>query len=93
MYMHFEWDRIKATENMRKHGVSFHDAMHVFADPFRLDKADSRADYGEVRRLTMGEIDGMLHVVAYTMRGNVVRPISARKANAREQERYRAAQG
>lgn len=93
MYTQFEWDRAKAAANLRKHGVSFADALHVFADPFRLDEADSRADHGEVQRLTMGEIDGRLHVVAYTMPGNAVRLISARKANAREQERYRAAQG
>jgi uncharacterized DUF497 family protein len=90
--MQFEWDRAKAEVNLRKHGVSFDDALHVFADPFRLDEPDFRADYGEARRLTMGEVDGRLHVVAYTMRGEVVRLISARKANEREQRRYRAAQ-
>jgi hypothetical protein len=41
----------------------------------------------------MGEIDGRLHVVAYAMRGDVVRLISARKANEREQRRYGAAKG
>lgn len=91
--MQFEWDRGKAEANLRMHGVSFDDALHVFADPSRLDGPDFRMEYGETRRLTMGEIDGRLHVVAYTMRGDVVRLISARKANEREQERYRAAQG
>jgi uncharacterized DUF497 family protein len=91
--MQFEWDRAKAENNLRKHGVSFDDALHVFADPFRLDAPDFRTDYGEARRLTMGEIDGRLHVVAYAMRGDVVRLISARKANEREQRRYGAAKG
>jgi len=91
--MQFEWDRAKGEENLRKHGVSFDDALYVFADPFRLDEPDFRTDYGESRRLTMGEIDGRLHVVAYTMRGDVVRLISARKANEREKKRYSSAKG
>jgi uncharacterized DUF497 family protein len=79
--------------NLQKHGVSFDDALYVFADPFRLDAPDFRMDCGEARRLTMGQIDGRLFVVAYTIRGDVVRLISARKANGREQKGYGAAQG
>ncbi|MGH9748658.1 MAG: BrnT family toxin, partial [Candidatus Polarisedimenticolia bacterium] len=34
--LRFEWDRKKAAENRRKHGVSFEDAKSVFADEFAV---------------------------------------------------------
>ena len=40
------------------------------------------------RMITMGHIDNRLHVIVYTEREDVIRIISARKANKREQERY-----
>ena len=50
--------------------------------------ADERTDYGEARYHVMGLIDGRLHVLAFTMRSDVLRAISLRKANARERIRY-----
>jgi uncharacterized DUF497 family protein len=84
----FEWDGRKAARNAAKHGVPFEYAVRVFLDPHRLDSEDIRRNYGEERRLTLGEIERRLFVVAYTLRGNVVRLISARKANEREQRKY-----
>ena len=57
-------------------------------DLHRLDTEDTRRDYGEERRLTLGKIEGRLCVVAYTMRGQVIRLISAREANEREWRKY-----
>jgi hypothetical protein len=34
--MEFEWDIAKDAENLRKHGVSFREAMTVFGDPLEL---------------------------------------------------------
>lgn len=48
----------------------------------------TRRDYRKERRVTMGKIDERLFVVAYTLRGEVVRLISARKANPREQRQH-----
>jgi hypothetical protein len=45
---------------------------------------DERYDYGETRYRACGPIDGRLHMLVFTMRGNVMRAISLRKANARE---------
>ncbi len=84
----FEWDPAKAADNLRKHGVPFEYATRVFLDPHRLDRADSRRDYAEERRITLEVIEERIFVVAYTMRGPVFRLISARKANAREQGQY-----
>ena len=88
--MLFEWDDRKAAGNFAKHGVPFEYAARVFLDPNRLDAEDKRHDYSEERRLILGKIEGRLYVVAYTPRGEVVRLISARKANEREQRQYRA---
>jgi uncharacterized DUF497 family protein len=86
--MLFEWDDGKAARNATKHGVPFEYAVRVFLDPHRLDSEDTRHDYSEEPRLSLGKIDGRLFVVAYTPRGAVIRLISARKATEREQRRY-----
>ena len=86
--MDFEWDDRKAAQNVAKHGVPFEYAVRVFLDPHRLDGEDTRRDYSEHRRLTLGKIEGRLLAVAYTPRGTVIRLISARKANEREQRTY-----
>lgn len=86
--MIYEWDEAKAAQNVEKHGVPFEYAARVFLDPGRLDAEDTRRAYGEQRRLTLGEIEGRVYAVAYTVREAVIRLISARKANEREQRRY-----
>ena len=86
--MLFEWDDRKAAHNVAKHGVPFEYAVRVFLDPHRLDGGDTRRDYSEQRWLTLGKIEGRLFAVAYTPRGKVIRLISARKANEREQRKY-----
>jgi uncharacterized DUF497 family protein len=86
--MEFEWDDQKAISNFAKHGVRFVSAVEVFFDPCRLDTGDRRYEYNEERRVTIGMIDGRLFVVAYTLRGESIRLISARPANARERRQY-----
>jgi uncharacterized DUF497 family protein len=80
----FEWDPAKAESNLDKHGISFDYATRVFLDAHRLDARDTRRNYREERRITMGVIEGRVFVVAYTPRRPVIRLTSARKANARE---------
>ena len=84
----FEWDTRKAKQNIDKHGVPFEYGVRVFLDPRCLDIKDSRQDYGEERRLALGEIEGRLYLLAYTPRNATIRVISARKANGREQRHY-----
>jgi uncharacterized protein len=86
--MEFEWDEAKAGRNIAKHGVPFEYAARVFLDLHRMDIEDARRDYGEERRITLGAIEGRLFAVAYTLRGKIVRLISARKANERERRNY-----
>jgi uncharacterized DUF497 family protein len=49
---------------------------------------DDRYPYGEARFRAYGWMDGRLHMLAFTMRGDALRAISFRKANAREAKLY-----
>ena len=86
--MEFEWDEEKAALNERKHGVPFPFATRVFLDENRLEWADTRRRYGEPRWITIGLIEGFEIAVAYTLRGDTIRLISARKAERHEREDY-----
>jgi hypothetical protein len=84
----FEWDEVKAASNYAVHGVTFAVAREVFRDPFAIDWLDDREDYDEVRYATIGVADGRLIYVAYTMRADRIRIISARGAEPSERRRY-----
>ena len=86
--LEFQWDTAKAAHNLQKHGVPFEYAVRVFLDQRRQDRVDMRHQYGEERRITIGNIEGRVYVVAYTRRRAAIRLISARKANARETQKY-----
>ncbi|MBU3693758.1 MAG: BrnT family toxin [Rhodocyclaceae bacterium] len=88
--MDIEFDPAKRMANIARHGVDFVIAANVLLDPDALDLPDRRFDYGEERRVCIGEASGRAYVLVYTRREGVVRVISARKANEREQARYRA---
>jgi uncharacterized DUF497 family protein len=93
MRIRFEWDDIKATSNLLKHGVSFEDAIVAFADPFALMTQD-RIEGLEQRWQTLGMIGGYLVLlVAHTIGEDddgieIIRIISARAADRKERKRY-----
>jgi len=84
----FEWDPAKAAQNEADHGITFEMAKDVFKDPFGLEWLDDREDYGEDRYVTIGMVENHLLYVAYTMRGETVRIISARGAEPHERRKY-----
>ena len=84
----FEWDGAKAGANYAKHGVTFEAARDVFKDPFAIEQADDRQTYGEERWTIIGMAHGRLLFVAYTMRNEAIRIISARAAEPFEQREY-----
>jgi len=86
----FTWDPRKARANQRKHGVSFEQAARVFSDPLALSKLDDTPGYGEVRWITMGQIDGAILLVAHTDEedDDGIHIISARKATKHERRHY-----
>jgi len=68
--------------------VSFTAATRVFEDTFRVDWEDVREDYGEERYVTIGMVNAEVLSVAYTLRGDVIRMISARRASNQEKAQY-----
>jgi uncharacterized DUF497 family protein len=84
----FEWDDAKAEQNLARHGVSFEAARRAFEDAFAVVREDRRHDYGEARFALLGMAQDRLLAVAYAMRGDRVRIISARVAEPEERRRY-----
>ena len=87
--MRFEWDRGKAGRNLRKHRVSFDEAVTVFYDPLSATFDDPEHSIDEERSITVGysSRDHLL-VVSHTESGEVIRIISARFGTARERKRH-----
>ncbi len=89
MGLRIEWDRLKAEQNLRKHGVSFEEAQAVFADPLSVTVDDPDHSEYEDRLLILGQsAGGKLLVVSFTERGDRIRIISARPADPRERRNY-----
>ena len=91
--MKFEWNEEKNLSNIQKHGVSFEEAKEVFFDPFHIAKLDHRFDYFEERWITLGVTskDQILVVANIFFDENgeeIIRIISARKANEKERMFY-----
>ena len=89
----FEWDPAKARENRRKHGVSFDEAITVFADERAILLDDSSHSVGEERFVLLGLSAPLrILVVAHCYRDDdgVIRLISARKATRTERAQYDA---
>ena len=89
----FEWDEAKREANLVKHGVDFVDAVDIFADQLRVERVDRRREYAEERRQVVGMVRGQALFVVYTLRGEVRRLISARRASGNERRAYYARRG
>jgi len=85
--MEFEWDENKNRLNFEKHGIDFNLAKIAFNGEI-VTKVDVRFDYGEIRQVALGEVEGRVLFVVYTERSDVIRIISARKANKKERKVY-----
>jgi hypothetical protein len=85
--MRVEFDSDKDRINRRKHGISLEAAAEMELLTARIIP-DDRRDYGEARFRATGWIGGRLHMLVFTMRGDVLRAISLRKGNDRERRRH-----
>jgi hypothetical protein len=88
----FEWDEEKNRANIKKHGVSFEEAIAIFNDPHLLTIPD-RMDGLEQRWKSIGVMSGVVLILAiHTVRqetgDEVVRLISARYAGRRDRRIY-----
>jgi hypothetical protein len=90
----FEWDPIKAKENLRKHRVSFERAAELFLDPLATSILDEEHSQEEQRWVTIGrQSHGRALVVVHTFSEASaeewkIRIISARTATKREARSY-----
>ena len=84
----FEWGAVKAARNEADHGVTFEMARDVFKDPFAIELLDDREDFGEDRYVIISMVSNRLLFVAYTMKGEAIRIISARGAEPHERRQY-----
>ena len=87
--MQFEWDPEKAKRNLKKHRISFDEAVTVFYDPLSATFGDPDHSVGEDRLMTIGySARGRLLVVSHAERGSAVRIVSARLAGRQERRRH-----
>lgn len=84
----FEWDNAKAADNLTKHRVSFEMAREIFKDAFAIDELDADNSEDENRYTRIGMVEGHLLFIAYTLRAELIRIISARRAEPYERKRY-----
>jgi uncharacterized DUF497 family protein len=89
MSIEFEWDPAKAEANLRKHGVSFEEAVTAFSDALSSTIPDPLHSVGESRCVLIGlSSAGRLVVVVHVDRGAKIRLISARPATRKERNQY-----
>ena len=89
MKLSFEWDEEKAKANLKKHRVSFDEAITVLIDSFSITIPDPDHSLDEQRYIDIGISDnGRVLVVVYTERGSNIRIISCRKATPSERKLY-----
>lgn len=86
--MDYDRDPAKSASNLVKHRVSFDEAVTCLLDPMALVREDNDA-VDEHRYLLVGMSEsGRVLTVCYTMRGELPRLISARKATKKEEHSY-----
>jgi uncharacterized protein len=86
--MELEWDEAKRQDALRERGLDFADVVRFrFEQQYTIQ--DSRTEYGELRFVSTGYLDDRLCVLCWTLRDDKMRIISLRKANEREQKKYR----
>ena len=86
--MDYSWDPRKASDNLRKHGVNFADAVLALEDENALTIEDHGHDEQRFKTLGMGPYAKVLFVVHAERGKDCIRIISARKADRNEVRQY-----
>lgn len=87
----FEWDRANLDKSYQKHGITPKEAEEVFLDEKLLVVPAMKHTEKEARFIAIGEtVGGKALFVVFTMRGQKIRIISARKAHRKERTFYEA---
>ena len=87
--LYFEWDERKRQTNIKKHGIDFADVTGLFYDEESIIIADPE-HYDEERYIALGmDAISQVVVVVHVYRDiDVVRIISARKADPKERRQF-----
>jgi uncharacterized DUF497 family protein len=89
MGLSFEFDPRKAVSNLKKHGISFSEAMTVFDDPLSSTLPDDTHSGDELRFMMVGRSSRQrILFVVYTETTSGTRLIGARAASAAEVKQY-----
>jgi uncharacterized DUF497 family protein len=88
--MEITFDPEKSHRNKLERGLSF-ERVEDFDFDTAIYVEDDRKDYGEKRIRSLGMLDGRLHALVFTMRGDTLRVISFRKAKKSEVKAYEEA--
>ena len=85
--MKYEFDPAKSERNLQERGFDFDYATLIFeSNPIVFE--DLRREYGEVRMIAIGEIDGVVFKVVFTDRDEIMRIISAHRASRQEKRKW-----
>ncbi len=95
--MRFEWDEEKNRTNLQKHGVDFETALHAFNDPNlalrknRIDEETGEQRWNAIGVASFDDDAAVLLIIVHVYRGTdeeeIIRIISARKANRQRERR------
>ena len=83
--MEFEYDEAKRLLTIARRKIDFLDMVEIFQSPHLVLQARSEI---EERKIAVGRLRGSYFAVVFTMRGETIRIITARKARRDERERY-----
>ena len=85
--MQIEYGASKRQKTLDARGLDFESIVAVF-DAFHLIRTDDRKDYGEVRHIMLGALEGRPVICVWTRRGDAIRVISMRMADDDERDIY-----
>lgn len=86
--MKITYDKNKRELTLKERGLDFETSIEVFTGRV-YELEDTRKDYGEKRVMCFGLLKDRMVVIGYVQRGNSRHIFSMRKANEKEQERFR----
>lgn len=85
--LELEWDETKREEVLAERGVDILTAVLIFERPV-LTRRDDRKDYGEDRFLSLGLVGDVPYTVAWTLRGERRRIITAWQGGRKDHATY-----
>lgn len=85
----FEWDEGNIDKSYKKHGITPNEAEEVFVDKNVGIERDIKHQEAEERYIAIGmTLNAKLLFVVFTIRRNMIRIISARRADKKERRLY-----